>query len=158
MASKFSISEVVELGVQIEINGKDFYETLVLKTKSEKARAIFEFLKDEEEKHIETFRKILDSVHKYEPKEAYPDEYFSYMNFLASEHVFTKKGKGVEMAQNASTDVEGVDLGIKFEKDSILFYEGMKKIVADDEKGTIDLLIKEEENHYKKLTHLKKEL
>jgi rubrerythrin len=158
MGNVFSASEVVEMGIQIEKNGKDFYDELVRKTASQKAREIFEFLSSEEAKHITMFQNILDSVHKYEPTEAYPGEYFAYMESLASEYVFTQKDKGVEAAQNTGSDAEAVDLGIKFEKDSIAFYEGMKQVVHEAEHKVLDAMIAQEQEHLQKLSDLKKEL
>lgn len=158
MADVFSGSEIVELGVQIEVNGKDFYTALTGKAGSPKAKEIFKYLADEEKKHIAKFREVLDSVHKYEPKEAYPTEYFAYMNSLASGFVFTKKEKGAEMAKNTKSDKEAIDLGIGFEKDSIKFYEGIKKVVPEEGLGIIGLLINEERDHVKKLTGLKASL
>jgi len=87
MGSVFAGSEVVEIGIQIEKNGKDFYNTLVSQSENDKAADIFKYLAAEEEKHIAVFQKILDVVEKHEPPEAYPGEYFSYMNALAKEHV-----------------------------------------------------------------------
>lgn len=157
-ANIFAGSEIVEMGIQIEKNGKDFYETLVGQSKDEKAKDIFSFLAEEEKKHIETFQRILESVHRYEPPESYPGEYFAYMKALASEHVFTQKDKGEEMAKTTKTDVEAVDLGIKFEKESILFYEGMKKVVPESQIKVVDALIAQENNHLLKLYNIKETL
>jgi len=155
MSLIFSGSEIAELGVQIEVNGRDFYKALIDKSKNQKAKETFNFLEKEEEGHITRFREILDAVHKYKPKEAYPTEYFSYMNSLASEYVFTKKGKGLEMAEKAKSDREAIDLGLGFENDSINFYEGMKKVVPDKSKAIVDKLIEEEHKHVKKLQDLR---
>lgn len=158
MANVFAGSEIVELGVQIEKNGRDFYSELAAKSKNEKAKDVFKYLKGEEEKHIIIFQKILLSVHKYEPQEAYPGEYFAYMNALASEYVFTRKNKGKEIAKKIKSDMEAVNIGIGFEKDSIIFYEGMKKVVPEDENKVVDGLILQEQNHLRQLTDLKKKL
>jgi len=155
MANIFSGSEIVELGVHIEENGRDFYNALVKKSKHGKAKEIFRFLALEEEKHIAVFRKILDSVGSYEPPEAYPGEYFAYMNALASDYVFTKKKTGEAAATKIASDVEAVDAGIGFEKDSILFYEGMKKVVPPYDQGVVDELISQEQGHLRKLSDLK---
>ena len=155
MGNVLSGSEIAELGVQIEINGKDFYDTLTLKAKDKKAKETFKYLAGEEEKHIEKFKHILNSIRKYEPKEAYPQEYFSYMNSLASNHVFTQKNKGKEIAAKIKGEREAIDLGIKFEKDSVTFYEGMKKIMPKEDIETINTLIHEENNHITKLVLLK---
>ena len=156
MGNIFVESEVVELGIQIEKNGKDFYATLAEKSKNKDAQQIFKYLAGEEEKHIADFQKILDSVHKYEPVESYPGEYFAYMNALASEYVFTEKDQGTELAKATATDQEAVDMGIRFEKESIIFYDGMKQVVPDKDHKTIDALIAQEKDHLIKLIDLKK--
>jgi rubrerythrin len=158
MDNIFSGSEIVEIGIQIEKNGRDFYNTLVNKSNNSQAIKIFRYLAGEEEKHILTFQNLLDSVKEYEPSQAYPDEYFAYMNALASEHIFTQKDKGKDIAEKIKTDKEAVDLGIGFEKDSIIFYEGIKKVVPNRDLKIIDELIAQEQKHLMQLTDLKKEL
>jgi len=158
MVNIFAGSEIVELGIQIEKNGKDFYSTLVKQSKNQKAKETFKYLAGEEEKHIATFQKVLDSVHKYEPPETYPGEYFAYMNALASDYVFTQKEKGEEVAKRARSDKEAIDLGIGFEKDSILFYEGMRKVVPPYDHKIVDELIGQEQDHLRQLSDLKKNL
>jgi len=158
MGNLFAGSEIVELGIQIEKNGKDFYNTLLEQSNSGKAKEIYRLLAGEEEKHITAFQKILDKVIKYEPAEAYPGEYFAYMNALAGDYVFTQKDKGRQIAQKIKSDKEAVGIGIGFEKDSILFYEGMKTAMLANEAKVIDELIAQEKSHLRKLSDLKKEL
>lgn len=157
MGNIFAGSEIVELGVQIEINGRDFYNALAAKSKNQKAKDIFRYLAGEEGKHILIFQNILEHVHKYQPKEAYPAEYFAYMNALASEHVFTQKDKGKEIARNTKSDIEAIDMGIGLEKDSIIFYEAMKKSVPEKDIKILDELIIQEQDHLRQLTDLKRE-
>ena len=158
MGNIFAGSEIVEIGIQIEKNGMDFYNTLVNQRKASKAKAVFEYLAKEEEKHIAVFQNLLDSVNKYDPPESFPGEYFSYMNTLASEHVFAQKGQGVNTAKNVTNDKDAIKLGIGFEKDSIVFYEGMKKVIPEDDCKVIDAIIKQEQNHLKQLIELKEAL
>ena len=80
------------------------------------------------------------------------------MNALASGYVFTKKGKGAEIAKKTPTDIEAIELGIKAEKDSIVFYEGMKRIVPEQDIELIDVLVTQEKDHLAKLCNLKAEL
>ena len=158
MGNIFAGSEVVELGIQIEKNGKDFYNAVAQQSKSQKAKQVFQHLAGEEEKHIIVFQKILDSVSKYEPPESYPGEYFAYMNALAGENIFTQKDRGNDLAKKVTSDKQAIELGIGAEKDSIIFYEGMKKAVPDYDYKTIDQLINQEQDHLKQLTDLKKDL
>lgn len=151
----FAGSEIVELGIQIEVNGKSFYDEITEKSKNQDAKKVFRHLAAEEEKHIEDFKKILDSVRKYEPVESYPDEYFAYMNAMAREHVFTIEGKGSEIAKTVTTDKQAIELAIIFEKESIFFYEGMKRIMSGEDEGLLDALIAQEKDHLGKLQGLK---
>lgn len=156
MGNIFAGSEIVEIGIQIEKNGRDFYNTLAAKSKKPGAQEVFKYLAGEEEKHIAAFQKILGSLEKYEPAEAYPGEYFAYMNALASGYVFTQKDKGEEVAKMVKADAEAIDLAIGFEKDSIIFYEGMKKVVPEYDQKVIAELIGQEQKHLMQLTDLKK--
>ena len=158
MGNIFAGNEIVELGIQIEKNGRDFYNTLTKQSKNPKAIEIFKFLAGEEEKHIKVFQTILEKTEKYESPESYPGEYFAYMNALASEYVFTQKGKGEAIAKQIKADKEAVDLGIGFEKDSIIFYEGMKKVVPPYDLKIVDNLIAQEQDHLIKLLELKTKL
>ena len=158
MGNIFAGSEVVELGIQIEKNGRDFYRTLVKQLKNQKAQDIFKYLAGEEEKHIAVFQKILNSLENYQPAEAYPGEYFAYMNALASGYVFTQENKGEEVAKKIKSDKEAIEKGIGFEKDSIIFYEGMKKVVPEDDRKVVDALIAQEQMHLRQLTELKNTL
>ena len=156
MGKGFSGSEIVELGIQIEKNGKDFYLALVDLAGNEEVKSVFKDLAEEEEKHIDVFKKIFDDSCKYEPKGAYPDEYFAYMNALASQYIFTQEGKGAELARSVKDCEEGIDLGIRFEKDSILLYQEMKELVPDEDKSLVDGLILQEKKHLSRLVDLKK--
>ena len=155
MGNRYSTSEVVELGVQIEKNGYVFYTTLAKNTKNKDSSTIFQFLAGEEEKHIDAFKKILETVQTYEPQESYPDEYFSFLHDLASEYVFTQADKGKEIAQTINDDLKAIDMALTFEDESITFYEAMKKIIPHNEQSVIDALIVQEHKHIDKLKLLK---
>lgn len=158
MANIFAGSEIVGLGIQIEKNGRDFYAALAKQSKSTKAQGVFTFLAGEEEKHILTFQKILDSVEKYEPPEAYPGEYFAYMSTLADKYVFTKKDKGREIAKTLKDNAQALNMGIGLERDSIDFYENMKKVVPAYDHKIVEGVIIQEQNHLKMLADLKNKL
>lgn len=158
MANLFAGNEIVEMGIQIEKNGTDFYMTLAGQSREKTAKEVFKYLAGEEEKHITVFQKILEKTTVYEPPEAYPGEYFAYMNALASSYVFTRKDEGKEIAKKIKTDKEAIEFGIGFEKDSILFYEGMKKVMFENNYSVINELIMQEQNHLTQLYDLKEKL
>jgi len=158
MSNVFKGSEIVAIGIQIEKNGKDFYNALVGRSKEQKSKELFKFLAGEEEKHIAVFEKILSGLEEDDSVDSYPGEYASYMKNLASEHIFTQRDKGIQVAEGTNNDKEAIELGIKFEKDSITFYEGMKKVVKEHDHKIIEKIIEQEQAHLRQLSELNKEL
>ena len=156
MAKNFSGCEIAELGIQVEKNGKEFYQGLVRLADNDEIKKVFTDLAEAEERHIGIFRKIFDSSCEYKPKGVYPDEYFAYMNALAGQYVFTQKDKGAEVARGVKNCSEGLDLGIRFEKDSILLYQEMRELVPEKDKSLVDELVAEEKEHLRQLVDLKK--
>ncbi|MBD3296419.1 MAG: hypothetical protein GF392_03540 [Candidatus Omnitrophica bacterium] len=155
MAAKYSACEIVELAIQIEENGKRFYSDIKEMTDSSDAKEAFDHLAKAEDDHLKVFRDIFKGACDYSPEGAYPDEYFSFMNSLASEYIFTGKEKTGALSSGAKNYAEALELGIKMEKDSILFYQEMKKMVPGDSRATIDRIIREEKEHFRKLCDLK---
>ena len=155
MGNIFSGSEIVGIGIQIEKNGRDFYSALAEKSEDQKSAALFKYLASEEAKHIQVFQGILDKTEKYEPQGLDADEYSAYMDNLSGKCVFTREGQGTQIAKTVKNDLEAVTMGIGFERDSIIFYEGMKKMVPDYDVRIIDELIIQEAGHLKQLADLK---
>ncbi len=158
MSNVFSGSEIVEIAIQIEKNGRDFYREVSKCSSDEKAKKIYNFLMEAETDHIGNFTKLLSSIQRYEPPEAYPGEYFAYMKALADDHVFARPNAGCELGQKVESDVEAINMGIGFEKDTIKFYESMKKAAPEKDQPIIDALIEEEKLHLRELGKLKRML
>ncbi|HOK41686.1 MAG TPA: ferritin family protein [bacterium] len=158
MGNIFSIKEVIDIAIEIEKNGKNFYHQMLNKVKDEKAQEIFEYLEEEEEKHIKTFEKILMLLKSETDIEidtsTLSDEYYDYLKALSDEHIFTKQ-KAIEFEKMAVSDLQAIELAIGMEKDSILFYDEIKKIVKEKERDLVDKIIEQEKTHLYKLTSLK---
>jgi len=72
MSGIFKGSEIVEIGIKIEKNGREFYQSLADSSQNEKVKESCRYLAGEEEKHVEDFKKLLPSLEKYIPPESYP--------------------------------------------------------------------------------------
>ncbi|MBU0503619.1 MAG: ferritin family protein [Candidatus Omnitrophota bacterium] len=158
MGNILTASEIVELGIQIEKNGYDFYTEVASKSIEPKARGRFEYLAGEEKQHISVFQEILDKVDKYEPAESYTGENKDYLNALASENVFTREGKGKEIARAIDSEKKAIDMAINFEKDSINLFSVMKKAVPAQQHNIIEALIQQEQGHLVLLVEIKQTL
>ncbi|MGD2279213.1 MAG: ferritin family protein [Candidatus Omnitrophota bacterium] len=158
MKKFFSGCELVELAIQIEKNGKDFFGKLSEMSKHPVAKEAFAILSKEDSNHMETFQKMFDPGCEYNPKEAYPDEYFSYMNSLASSYVFLQETDISELAKKVKNDADAVDLATSYVKDAVLFYEGVREVIPEKDLPMIDTLIKEEKGHLEKLCEIKSDV
>lgn len=152
----FRAAEVIKLGIEIEKNGRDYYEAVAAASKDGGARGVFEFLAGEELKHEKVFESMLSHVEEYEPQGTDAADYYKYLKALSEEHVFTEKGSGKKAAALAKNDSQAVDMAIGFEKDSIELFTGMRKLVTGDGQKTVDKLIQQEQEHLLKLQGLKK--
>lgn len=157
MEHSFSGCEIVELGIQIEKNAIAFFGKLAETAKNEKAKEVFRSLSEGDEGHLEDFKKIFGAYCSYE-EGVYPEEYFGYMQSLASSYVFTKKDVGEELASKISDDKEAIELGVTYVKEAVLFYEGMEKVVPAKDKDIVEELIKGEKEHLSTLCALKQEI
>lgn len=158
MGNIFRAGDVVGIGIQIEKNGRDFYNAMAAKAVSSEAADLFTFLAGEEEKHIAVFEGMRDALESHGPRESYSGECANYMRDLAGEHIFAVDGKGEEAAGGIENDGGGVDFGVAIEKESIIFYLGMKEAVPQSDHAAIDALIHEEQKHLKKLLDMKKKV
>ena len=155
--SILSSGEVVQIAVQIEKNGHHFYLSFAQKLQSAAEKKIFNYLADEEAKHIKTFETMLKHVEKFEPPTSYPDEYFAYLQAYADNLIFTKDNLEKAVTK-VNTVKDAVDFGIRRELDSILYYQEIKSFVPEKERKIIDDVILEERKHFIKLSDLKKNL
>lgn len=155
MADTFSVCEVLDMGVQIEKNGRDFYTELQQKTLDPDLSAVSRALAREEEKHIAVFEQMLEKARCAVITDTHADEYGVYMRALAGEHVFTRQDTGKDAAHMLKTDAEAIEKAIGFERDSIIFYEGMKKIVSAGEVEIVEALVAQEKRHLVRLINLK---
>lgn len=158
MSVLFSASEIVEMAIQIEKNGLNFYRTMAAKTKNEQVKNIFSFLVAEEVQHEKTFSKLLKDLPIVEMSHTAEAEYNSYLNALTSSRIFNSNVDMDELVKEISDDIEAVDFAIRAEQDAILFYYELKQRTRDEGLADIEAIIEEEKMHFSKLTQLKLDL
>jgi rubrerythrin len=153
----FQGSELVKVAVNIERIGATFYDTLASKAKDASGKAVFKNLADMERDHEKTFSKLLERGSTvFEPFESYPEEYTSYMKALAESAVFPDQKTALDLARKVATQADALELGIRAEKDSILFYAEMRRTIREREQATIDAIIEEEKAHLRQLLEMKR--
>jgi rubrerythrin len=131
---------------------------LAEKAKDEEAKTLFSFMAGEEKEHYQFFEKLCSKFEGYEVPESYDDEYEEYMQQLVDSSVFTKDINVDEVLEKAGNVLGAIDLALGAEKDSIILYLQLKKIMPAEEQSTVDEIIEEENRHIGKLLLLKKNI
>ncbi len=158
MSILFAGSELLEIALGIERNGTAFYQALADKTRNKDAKAIYDYLVNEEKKHLNTFQGILNTVGQYQPPEDYAEEYMLYLKSLVDNSVFSNTTEAQQKAEKISSEIEALDTGVQAEKDSILFYTEMQNFVRQPDQKIILNIIDEEKAHLRQLAQLKQML
>lgn len=153
MGVQFNIDEVLEIAEQIERNGGKFYRAAAEVIEDQKNRQMLESLAALEDQHEKTFAAMREELLPTEKEVATfdPDEELGYyLRAMADRKVFDVSKDPVEMMaeRGVKTMADILTMAIGMEKDSVVYYLGMKAIVHQDQgKEKIDKIIKEEMSH-----------
>ncbi len=153
MGIQFNADEVLEVAEQIERNGGRFYRAAAEMIEDPKNRQMLLSLAAMEDQHEKTFAVMRTELSPAE-KEATtfdPDDQMGeYLRAMADGKVFDVNKDPVEMmAELGVKTIEDIlKMAIGMEKDSVIYYMGMKAIVSREAgRETIDRIIKEEMSH-----------
>jgi len=149
MTISFNADEVLRMAEHIERNGAAFY--LLAAESLPKFGGVFRELAGQEEKHLALFVKMRGELSASERETTVYDpdnQNFSYLQAMADGAVFNA---GKDQSKYFASDVSlaGIlDVALGKEKDSIVFYVGLKALVPEHLGGEkLDHIIREEFRH-----------
>ena len=151
MSITFNAFEIFEMAEQIERNGVKFYRKAAEGISDRDVRQMLLDFAEMEAEHEETFagmRKQLSDRERelrvFDPE----NEVALYLQAMASGHVFDLKKDPGEQLTGTETVEDILKLAIDAEKDSIVFYLGLKDFVpVKAGKDRVEAIIKEEMGH-----------
>jgi rubrerythrin len=145
MSYDFNADDVFEMAEQIERNGAVFYRSAAEEIKDPDSKQFLMDLAAMEENHEKTFIQMRKSLTADEKASTVFDpqgQAASYLKALADTRVFFEK------EIDTSSMKEILKAAILAEKDSIVFYLGMKELVSESlGQPRLDDIIKEEMSH-----------
>ncbi len=154
----FTGKEILDMAVRIEENGLKFYTDAAKASTSSAIKELFSVLAEEEGHHIKAFldlKRALAGGSATEAFEPYGEEATLYLKSLADTEVFTAPEEGGKLAAQMHDEIEVVEVAMGMEKDSLLFYYEMQKMIRERDKGVLASLIDQEKDHLRKLTELR---
>ncbi len=156
MGYAFNLDEIFAMAEEIERNGARFYRRAAEITEQPKAKKLFGDLALWEDGHEKLFQRLRDQL---DEDGAVPTVYDPtgdaelYLQAMAEQHVFRRDLDIDAMVDGAGGPKGILELALQFERDSILFFLGMKAVVpAHMGPDKVDRLIDEEMGHVAFLT------
>jgi rubrerythrin len=145
MFHKFNAKEIFEMAEQIEKNGYEFYRNTADSVKDPKIKTFLLSLAEMEVAHEKVFINMKEQLTNAEKEDVVYDPYeetATYLQALADTRVFYEKEIDTTSAE------EVLKAAITAEKESIVFYLGMKDLVPEEQgKKRLDDIIREEMGH-----------
>lgn len=159
MDLNFSADEILKIAGQIEINGIKFYTKAAEETAgNEDIKRQLIKLADMEREHEKTFVSMLEKLGEKRNTAIHDPEGHVALYFQAwvDRQVFDENGELANTFVKDKSIAEILNTAIGLERDSILFYLGMKEMTElEESQKEIDVVIKEEMKH---IAYLIKEL
>lgn len=155
--NKYSVTEIMEMAVQTERLGQQFYSGMAEKFKGDGALVkLFKTLADKEKAHEKTFAELKDLVAKHGPEPVQWDDVTDYLRAFVESEFFLGAGKSLPTMTHMKTAKDAVNFALGFEKETLLYYLGLRPIVK--EKEILDEVLNEEKSHIMWLDKFRKGL
>lgn len=152
---EYSLPEIVEMAVQTELGGKLFYETIAARTDNAALRRLFEFLADEEKKHVRVFSELARNTTPAPEELPYDfDEVALYLKAIVDSRYFLEGNKALALAGKADTARKALEYALAFEKETMLFYLELLNMVSERNREPVRALVSEERRHVRRLQEL----
>ncbi|MEA3223783.1 MAG: ferritin family protein [Thermodesulfobacteriota bacterium] len=155
MDANFNADEIFEMAEEIERQGARFYRKVAERLKDAAQKDLLLNLAAMEDNHEKTFSSMRKdfSDQEFDPNVFDPEGLAaSYLRAIAKGKVFNVNNSSkILTGQETIGDI--LNMAIGFEKDSIVFYIGIKEMVPDTfGKDKVDKIIEEEMRHIVMLT------
>lgn len=134
MSYQFSAEEVLKMAEQIERNGQEFYGNASKAVDDFELSKLLLDLSEWEKGHETLFASIRSELSEDEKSQTAIDPYSEaamYLEAMANDHVFRQQtGESLWKFQGDESTRAILDIAIRFEKDSLLFFIGLERLVS----------------------------
>ncbi len=151
----YSAEEVVEMAINTEKNGKEFYAGAAKDTEDKTLKDLFDFLAMQEDQHRKRFEGLRGKTEKLiQPDDM--EEVEKYLNTIVSSEFFLGNEKTLVKAKKAKSREELLSFALQFEKDTLLFFTEISELSEGKTREVLEEIIKEEKKHVRIIGELMK--
>lgn len=157
MAVIFSAREVVEAAVEKEKKRKGFYAAVAELSTDRAMKDLFQFLTEEEARHVAAFTQIRDSLPEEPDSGEYSADMDAYMDSVIDDRLYSHIDSK-EFVQKAIDARNVFSLAIGFEKDAILYFREFIPYLSESDRKVVEELIEQEKGHIRKLAEMQRRM
>ncbi len=153
--SIINVRELIRSAKRDEDVGAVFYEKLAEIVEDPELRARFLKIREQELGHSKRFQQMLEEMSDYTPQEEYAGQYEKYYNSFLSKHEYLQEKDTIEKAEKVGSDIEAIKFALAQEKDTLLFFIEMQKMVPSGQNvDFVQAVIDEERAHVAELSEM----
>jgi rubrerythrin len=143
----FTLKEICDLGIQIERNGEKFYRDALNQSWNAPLSSMLQMLAEEEMRHVDFFVKQKEKLAQEEGDPELEAMGREMLKEILGSQTFSLKEADLSKIR---TIEQLRRTALKFEKDTIVFYEMIRSFLTDRETvDQLDAIIEEENRHVK---------
>jgi len=151
MPATFNADEILEMAEQIERNGAKFYRDAAKRASDQKVKQRLLDMATMEDGHLKTYQEIRKGLNAWEKEEIVfdPDnQSVKYLQAMAEARGYEGKITPSKELTGSETVKEILEIALNSEKESALFYLGLKDLVPERAgREKIENIILEELSH-----------
>lgn len=145
----FTASEILDLAVQVEVNGENYYRDALGRVVRSELKDLLGWLADQEVLHRQQFQELKERLcEKRKGRDIISGASGAALRAAMGRHAFSLD----ELEVGSIIDEKEIlKAAVDFEEDSILFYEFISSLITDAGALSTIALIREQEMEHRKL-------
>ena len=151
MSIQLSSTDLIDVAVQTEVRGEEFYRSAAKAAADEPAQQLFSYLADEEIRHREVFQGLSSDIMAVEVDDTTWDEALGYIAATV-DSAFFQADAPIQAVPLADSVVGMLRQAIAFEQQTILYFYTLRDLVRAQSRGLIDRILAEERSHVRRLS------
>jgi rubrerythrin len=148
MGSMLTSRDIVRIALEVEQTGMESYRAMKSATSDPELVKLFGYLESDEADHVGIFSRMFREVELNPGEMADPSpEDQAHIETIMKSVVFEGPQAGIRRARAAKTPIEVLTLALQFERDAMLFWTRLFRLVREKDRPLVQKLIGQEEQH-----------
>jgi rubrerythrin len=147
MTIQMTGADVIDMAVQTETRGEQFYRQAAREAQDPEARQLFEFLAGEETRHRTIFSGLSAGIVASEIDPQTWAEALMYIEATVDRAFFRGSGAPLREIDPGAAEADLLRQAIEFEKETLLFFVSLRDLVQPASQRLVDDIVREERSH-----------